>query len=83
MSGKIINGVAIGKEIREEIKARVGMLKERGCTPGLAVILVGENQASHTYVRNKEKSSIEVGMKSELVNLPATVTEDELLSHID
>ncbi|QUW22282.1 bifunctional methylenetetrahydrofolate dehydrogenase/methenyltetrahydrofolate cyclohydrolase FolD [Sporosarcina sp. Marseille-Q4063] len=82
MSGKIIDGVAIGKEIREEIKARVTALKERGCTPGLAVILVGENQASHTYVRNKQKSSIEVGMKSELVNLPASVTEEELLGHI-
>jgi methylenetetrahydrofolate dehydrogenase (NADP+) / methenyltetrahydrofolate cyclohydrolase len=49
----------------------------------LAVILVGENQASHTYVRNKQKSSIEVGMKSELVNLPASVTEEELLGHIN
>ena len=83
MSGKIIDGVAIGKEIREEIKARVTTLKDRGCTPGLAVILVGENQASHTYVRNKQKSSIEVGMKSELVNLPKSVTEDELLGHIN
>ena len=83
MSGKVIDGVAIGKEIREEIKARVATLKERGCTPGLAVILVGENQASHTYVRNKQKSSNEVGMKSELVNLPATVTEAELLGHIN
>ncbi|WP_172369225.1 bifunctional methylenetetrahydrofolate dehydrogenase/methenyltetrahydrofolate cyclohydrolase FolD [Sporosarcina jiandibaonis] len=83
MSGKIIDGVAIGKEIREEIKARVMALKERGCTPGLAVILVGENQASHTYVRNKQKSSIEAGMKSELVKLPESVTEDELLGHIN
>ena len=68
MGEKIIDGRAIGKEIREEIKARVEKLKERGYTPGLAVILVGENQASHTYVRNKQKSSNEVGMKSELVN---------------
>lgn len=83
MSVKLIDGVAIGKEIREEIKARVTALKEQGCTPGLAVILVGENQASHTYVRNKQKSSIEVGMKSELVNLPASVTEEELLGHIN
>jgi methylenetetrahydrofolate dehydrogenase (NADP+) / methenyltetrahydrofolate cyclohydrolase len=83
MSVNIIDGVAIGKEIREEVKARVTALKEQGCTPGLAVILVGENQASHTYVRNKQKSSIEVGMKSELVNLPASVTEEELLGHIN
>ena len=83
MSGKIIDGKAIGKEIRAEIKDRVTELKEQGCTPGLAVILVGENQASHTYVRNKEKSSHEVGMKSELVKLPATITENELLGHIE
>jgi len=83
MSGKIIDGKAIGQEIRVEIRNRVTELKAQGCTPGLAVILVGENQASHTYVRNKEKSSREVGMKSELVKLPATVTEDELLGHIE
>lgn len=82
LSGKIISGVAIGKVIREEIKERVAGLKDSGCTPGLAVIIVGDNQASHTYVRNKEKSSIEVGMKSELIKLPATVTEAELLSEV-
>lgn len=82
MSGKLIDGKAIGKVIREEIKERVDVLKEKGCIPGLAVILVGDNQASHTYVRNKQKSSTEVGMKSELIQLPLTVTESELLDHI-
>lgn len=82
MTGKLIDGIAIGKEIREEIKERVSVLKDKGCQPGLAVILVGDNQASRTYVKNKEKSTLEVGMKSELIELPATVTEVELLEHV-
>lgn len=83
MTGTLIDGIAIGKAIREEIQEKVSALKERGCTPGLAVVLVGDNQASHTYVKNKEKSTVEVGMKSELVRLPETVTEEALLGHID
>ncbi|MEK5070449.1 bifunctional methylenetetrahydrofolate dehydrogenase/methenyltetrahydrofolate cyclohydrolase FolD [Sporosarcina sp. FSL K6-1508] len=82
MSGKLIDGIAIGKEIREEIKERVTVLKEQGCQPGLAVVLVGENQASRTYVKNKQKSSFEAGMKSELIELPVTVSEEELLNHV-
>lgn len=83
MSAKLIDGIAIGKELREEIKEGVGILEASGCKPGLAVILVGEDAASQTYVKNKEKSTVEVGMKSELIRLPATVTEEELLSHVD
>lgn len=83
MTAKLINGVEIGKELRGEIKQGVTNLEASGCKPGLAVILVGEDSASHTYVKNKEKSSVEVGMKSELIRLPATVTEQELLEHVD
>lgn len=83
MTAKLINGVEIGKELREEIKQGVSQLNAVGCKPGLAVILVGENPASQTYVKNKEKSSIEVGMKSELIKLPITITEQELLAHIE
>ncbi len=82
MNDKIIDGVAIGKVIREEITERVAKLKESGCTPGLAVIVVGDNQASHTYVKNKQKSSVAVGMKSELIKLPSTVSQEELLAHV-
>ncbi|CAM3124120.1 bifunctional methylenetetrahydrofolate dehydrogenase/methenyltetrahydrofolate cyclohydrolase FolD [Filibacter tadaridae] len=82
MSGKLIDGTAIGKEIRLEIKDRVSNLLDNGCKPGLAVVLVGDNQASRTYVKNKQKSSVEVGMKSELIELPSTVSEEELLGHI-
>lgn len=83
MTAKLIDGVAIGKELRGEIKKGVEILKASGCKPGLAVILVGDDPASQTYVKNKEKSSVEAGMKSELIRLPETVTEKELLSHVD
>ncbi|WP_342511431.1 bifunctional methylenetetrahydrofolate dehydrogenase/methenyltetrahydrofolate cyclohydrolase FolD [Sporosarcina sp. FSL K6-1522] len=82
MTGQLIDGIAIGKEIREEIKERVGVLVDKGCKPGLAVILVGDNSASRTYVKNKQKSSVEAGMKSELIELPDTVTEAELLEQV-
>jgi methylenetetrahydrofolate dehydrogenase (NADP+)/methenyltetrahydrofolate cyclohydrolase len=82
VTGKLIDGKAIGQEIREEIKQRVDALKEKGMQPGLAVILVGDNQASRTYVRNKEKSSIEAGMKSVLIELPETVSEEDLLAQV-
>ena len=82
MSGIVIDGIAIGKEIRNEIKDEVTKLVTAGCTPGLAVILVGDNSASRTYVKNKQKASMEAGMKSELIELPITVTEDELLTHV-
>ena len=54
MSSAIINGKEIGQEIRNAVAERVIRLKERGLTPGLAVVLVGDNQASATYVRNKQ-----------------------------
>lgn len=83
MTAQLINGVAIGKELREEIKQGVSNLKVSGTTPGLAVILVGDNPASKTYVSNKEKSSIEVGIRSEVIKLPATVSEKELLDQVE
>lgn len=83
MSGKIIDGKAIGQEIRNELKEEVASLVEQGCQPGLAVILVGDNPASQTYVKNKEKSSMEAGMKSELIKLPESVTEEELLQEVE
>lgn len=58
-------------------------LKEQGLTPGLAVVLVGDNQASATYVRNKQKSCEEMGMFSELIKLPEETTQEELLAQIE
>lgn len=83
MSSKKIDGKAIGQEIRNELKEEVSSLVAQGVQPGLAVILVGENSASETYVRNKEKSSKEAGMKSELIKLSDTVSEEELLAEVE
>ena len=82
MSAKIIDGKAVAKEIRSEISERVAELKKKGVTPGLAVILVGENPASQLYVSFKEKACIELGMYSRKINLLATLTQEELLNII-
>ncbi|HBT73880.1 MAG TPA: bifunctional methylenetetrahydrofolate dehydrogenase/methenyltetrahydrofolate cyclohydrolase FolD [Lysinibacillus sp.] len=82
MSSAIINGKEIGQEIRNAVAERVIRLKERGLTPGLAVVLVGDNQASATYVRNKQKSCEAIGMFSELIKLPEETTQEELLAQI-
>ncbi len=78
----IISGKEIGQQIRQSIENRVVKLKEQGITPGLAVILVGDNPASQTYVRNKQKSCEAIGIYSELIKLPEETTEKELLEHI-
>ncbi|MBL3728454.1 bifunctional methylenetetrahydrofolate dehydrogenase/methenyltetrahydrofolate cyclohydrolase FolD [Lysinibacillus sp. HST-98] len=83
MSSAIINGKEIGQEIRNAVAERVIRLKERGLTPGLAVVLVGDNQASATYVRNKQKSCEAIGMFSELIKLPEKTTQEELLAQIE
>lgn len=83
MSSKKIDGKAIGQEIRNELKEEVASLVAQGVQPGLAVILVGENPASETYVKNKEKSSKEAGMKSVLTKLPETVSEEDLLAEVE
>ncbi|MFY3793169.1 bifunctional methylenetetrahydrofolate dehydrogenase/methenyltetrahydrofolate cyclohydrolase FolD [Ureibacillus sp. MALMAid1270] len=78
----IISGTEIGKQIRQSIADRVVKLKDQGVTPGLAVILVGDNPASQTYVRNKQKSCEAIGIYSELVKLPEDTKESELLEQI-
>ena len=84
MCAQLIDGVAIGQTIKEEIAKEVAALvEEKGCQPGLAVILVGDDQASATYVRNKEKQATKVGMKSEVIRMPAETTEEELLEQVE
>ena len=83
MAAKIIDGKAIAREIRAELKAEVEALKAKGVTPGLAVILVGDDPASQTYVRNKEKACKEIGLYSEVHRLPATTSQAELLSLVE
>ncbi|MBO2535037.1 MULTISPECIES: bifunctional methylenetetrahydrofolate dehydrogenase/methenyltetrahydrofolate cyclohydrolase FolD [Rummeliibacillus] len=83
MLGKLINGKEIGNTIRQSIQQEVNALKEQGITPGLAVILVGDDPASRTYVSNKQKSCEKMGIYSELIKLSADVTEETLLQQIE
>ena len=83
MSAKIIDGKAVALEVRKQWKQRVMELKGRGILPGLAVIIVGNNPASQVYVRNKIKACHEVGIHSELIELPEDVSESQLLSTIE
>jgi methylenetetrahydrofolate dehydrogenase (NADP+)/methenyltetrahydrofolate cyclohydrolase len=82
MTAKIINGKEIAAKKRIEIAVEVEKLKKLGVTPGLAVILVGNNPASQIYVKNKEKACLELGMNSIMIELPQDVSEVELLSKI-
>ena len=76
---KIISGKEIGANERARIKADVEQLKsESGITPRLSVIIVGSDPASCVYVRNKHKSCIEVGMLSDVFELPENTTQEEL-----
>lgn len=82
MTAKIINGKQIAADTQALIKERVSALSARGINPGLAVILVGDNPASHVYVSNKVKSCSVVGMHSVLEQYPADLTEAKLLERI-
>ena len=78
---KLIDGKELAHNLRGEIAAGVAALKaEKGVTPGLAVILVGDNPASVSYVTAKEKACTEAGMLSREIRLPAETTEDELVA---
>ena len=83
MTAQIINGKEIAQAVRQEIRKEVEELKEKGYVPGLAVILVGDNQASQTYVRNKEKACLDLGMHSVLIKKPATLSQEELIENIN
>lgn len=83
MAASIIDGKQISATMRNEMIAEVAALKEKGVTPGLAVVLVGEDPASKVYVGSKEKACIQLGMYSEVHRLPEQTTEQELLALID
>lgn len=80
---KILDGKVMSEALRGKISERVCRLKEKGITPGLAVILAGEDPASQIYVRNKGKACQETGMRSETVKLPADVSQAELEMEIE
>ena len=83
MSATIIDGKAIAAQVRSEVAEKVSALKAKGITPCLAVILVGENPASVSYVTGKQKALAEVGMADRSLHLPESTTEEELLKIID
>ena len=83
MAAKLLEGKLFAAKIREEAGRRASELKEKtGVTPGLAVIIVGENPASQVYVRNKHKACTELGFHSESVELPDDTTREQLLTEI-
>lgn len=83
MAATLIKGSEVSKQIREELKQEVAQLKEKhNLVPGLATILVGEDEASKVYVGQKEKGCKELGIYSERINLPGNTAEEDLLSLI-
>ena len=83
MTAQRIDGNALSRQLRTSVAERVAALKTRGITPGLAVVLVGDNPASQVYVRNKVKACEDTGMHSVLEKYDAAMTEAELLARID
>ena len=83
MAAQLLDGKAMSAELREELALRVQRLKEKGVTPGLAVILVGDDPASQIYVKNKELGCQQVGIHSVTIRLPETASQAELEAQID
>ena len=82
MTARIIDGKSIAKELRESLALRVAALKEQGITPGLTVIVVGDDPASAIYVRNKERACVKLGMNSQVLRFPAETTQEEILNTV-
>jgi methylenetetrahydrofolate dehydrogenase (NADP+)/methenyltetrahydrofolate cyclohydrolase len=82
MPATIIDGKAIAEQVRAEVAGRVDVLKAGGVTPGLAFVLVGEDPASKIYVGQKQKATVEVGMHSERIDLPADISQEDLLKEV-
>ncbi len=80
---EIIDGKAIAREMQEELKVQIAELKDKGVTPGLAAVLVGDNPASQTYVRSKEKACERVGVYSDVRKLPADLPEKDLVALVE
>jgi methylenetetrahydrofolate dehydrogenase (NADP+) / methenyltetrahydrofolate cyclohydrolase len=82
VTARILDGKTTSAQIRSEVAERVQALSDKGIIPGLAAVLVGDDPASRIYVGQKHKASADVGIRSEQVDLPAYVTEHELLATI-
>ncbi|QDP40563.1 bifunctional methylenetetrahydrofolate dehydrogenase/methenyltetrahydrofolate cyclohydrolase FolD [Radiobacillus deserti] len=82
MSAEIIYGSELSAELKEKMKKEVDELHNKRIFPSLTVVLIGENPASQSYVRGKQKAAAQVGVDSDLIELPSTTTQDELLQLI-
>ncbi len=78
MPAKLIDGKAIAKDVKNELKKQIAELDKKGIRPGLAAVLVGDDPASHVYVRNKERACKKIGVYSEVIKKPAETTAEEL-----
>lgn len=83
MVAKILDGKQIAKDYRQGLQNQVEALKEKGFTPKLSVILVGNDGASQSYVRSKKKAAEKIGMISEIIHLEETATEEEVLNELN
>ncbi len=81
--GKILDGKLVSQHVAERVQKQISYLKSHGVTPGLAVIIVGDDPASHVYVKRKGKTSQQLGMRSETIYMEKETPESELLSLID
>ncbi len=81
--GNLIDGRAIAEKVYVDLRTQIAELKSKGITPGLAVVLVGDNPASRTYVRSKDKMSRELGLHSVKLELPDSTTQSELLERVE
>jgi len=81
--GNLIDGRSIAEKFYVDLRREIADLKSKGVTPGLAVVLVGDNPASRTYVRSKDKMSRELGLHSVKLELPASTTQSELLARVE
>src|ERR1041384_1213443 len=83
MPARLLNGNEIRDQIKTEVASDIAQLREAGIKPGLSVILVGNDPASEIYTRNKAKTCNDLGMFSERIELPSTITTDELLQRVN
>ena len=83
MPARLIDGTAVGNRLRAELQTDIRALRDRGVTPGLAAVLVGDNPASATYVRMKGKACEDAGLYHETIRLPRDTSETELLALVD
>jgi len=83
VTATVIDGAQIAQQVRDEVAAKVQRMKERGVTPGLAVVLVGDNPASASYVRGKERACQEVGIRTETFRLPQSATQQQVMEMVD